>query len=61
MAAVPLFADSGHWIASVDGSVYYARSCRTAQQKIADDEAVYFKTEEEARIAGYRRSKAKGC
>lgn len=49
------------WIGSVDGTIYYARSCLVARQKIAEDEAIYFKTEEEAQLAGYRRSKAKGC
>ncbi|HWL41011.1 MAG TPA: hypothetical protein VNO75_12320 [Gemmatimonadaceae bacterium] len=53
--------DAGPWLGSVDGNIYYLSSCTTAATKLAFDERVYFKTEEEAVSKGYRRSRAKGC
>jgi len=49
------------WIANVDGVVYYSRFCEVAKERVLPDEAVYFRNEEDAQRAGYKRSKAKGC
>jgi hypothetical protein len=48
------------WVGSVDGEVYYYAGCPTAA-KLTPDERIYFKSEEQARAARYRRSRAKGC
>lgn len=53
-------ADSAQWVGSSRGSTYYLRSCSGAG-KLAAANRVYFKSEEEARAAGYRRSTQKGC
>lgn len=56
-AAAP---EGGAWVASVDGTVYYSAGCATAR-KLSEDERVYFTTEIDARIQGYKRSKARNC
>lgn len=48
------------WVASVDGNVYYKADCPTAM-KLHPDERHYFRSEAEARLLRYVRSKAKGC
>lgn len=50
----------GPWVGSVDGTIYYATSCRTAW-KLSEEERVYFGSEQEAIARGYKRSRAKTC
>ena len=52
--------DSLRWVASSRGQVYYKRGCSNANQ-LAAAKRIYFRTEEEARRAGYRRSVSRGC
>lgn len=56
---VPIPPTFGPFVGSVDGNIYYSINCKTAW-KLSEDERVYFPTEENARIRGYRRSRAKG-
>lgn len=53
-------SSSFDWVGSVDGSVYYRKSCAVAAKLVAD-ERLYFRTEEDALRLNYRRSKARGC
>ena len=48
------------WVASKEGRTYYRRECRAAQA-IAEDLRIYFRTEKDAKKAGYERSVANGC
>ena len=48
------------WVASSRGEVYYRRGCSNAN-RLAPENRVYFRTEEEAKRAGYRRSGSPGC
>ena len=48
------------WVASSRGEVYYRRGCGNAN-RLAPPNRVYFRTEEEAKRAGYRRSGSPGC
>ena len=48
------------WVASSSGEVYYRRGCANAN-RLAPANRVYFRTEEEAKRAGYRRSGSPGC
>ena len=48
------------WVASSRGEVYYRRGCANAN-RLAPLNRVYFRTEEEAKRAGYRRSGSPGC
>jgi hypothetical protein len=48
------------WVASSRGEVYYRRGCRNAD-RLAPENRVYFRTEEDAKRAGYRRSGSPGC
>lgn len=48
------------WVGSSRGEVYYRRGCRNAN-RLAPENRVYFRTEEEAKRAGYRRSGSPGC
>ncbi len=48
------------WVASSRGEVYYRRGCSNAN-RLAAENRVYFRTEEEAKRAGYRRSGSPGC
>ena len=48
------------WVASSQGQVYYKRGCSNANG-LAPANRIYFRTEEEARGAGYRRSTSRGC
>ena len=52
--------DDMGWVASAHGEVYYRRGCGSAN-RLAPEGLVYFRTEEEARRAGYRRSGSSGC
>ena len=52
--------DSLPWVASSRGQVYYKRGCSNANG-LAPENRIYFRTEEEAQRAGYRRSKSRGC
>lgn len=48
------------WVASARGEVYYRRGCSNASRLVLENR-VYFRTEEEAKRAGYRRSGSPGC
>lgn len=48
------------WVASSRGEVYYRRGCSNANC-LARANRLYFRTEEEAKRAGYRRSTSRGC
>ncbi len=48
------------WVASSRGEVYYRRGCVNASRLVPENR-VYFRTEEEAKRAGYRRSGSPGC
>ena len=52
--------DSLPWVASSMGEVYYKRGCSNAN-RLAPANRIYFRTEEQARRAGYRRSTSRGC
>ncbi len=59
--AVPLQAgDSQLWVASSRGHVYYKRGCSNAN-RLALQNRIYFRTEDQAQRAGYRRSASRGC
>jgi hypothetical protein len=63
VAAESVRADPGNgmaWVASSRGEVYYRRGCSNANRLVAENR-VYFRTEEEAKRAGYRRSGSPGC
>lgn len=57
-AAAP--AASGPWVASRRGTTYYRNGCSGGNQ-LAVQNRIYFRTEEEAQAAGYRRSSQRGC
>lgn len=60
-AAAPVqSADSLLWVASSRGQVYYRRGCTNAS-RLAPENRIYFRTEEAAQRAGYRRSTSRGC
>jgi hypothetical protein len=48
------------WVASSRGEVYYRRGCATAIRLVPENR-VYFRSEEDAKRAGYRRSGSPGC
>jgi hypothetical protein len=48
------------WVASSRGHTYYRRECKT-ENRLSRANLVYFRTEEEAQRAGYRRSTSRGC
>ena len=48
------------WVASSRGHTYYRRGCSTAN-RLSPGNLIYFRTEEEAQRAGYRRSRSHGC
>jgi hypothetical protein len=49
------------WVVSFpDGEVYYLKTCEPASQ-IRKALRVYFKTEEDAQAAGYKRLNLAGC
>jgi hypothetical protein len=48
------------WVASSRGHTYYQRGCGTAN-RLSPPNLIYFRTEEEAQRAGYRRSASRGC
>ncbi len=52
--------DSTAWVASSRGHTYYRRGCKTAN-RLSRANLIYFRTEEEAQRAGYRRSTSRGC
>ena len=51
---------SAPWVASIADGVYFRRSCTPAQD-LAPANRRYFATEQEAKDAGYRRSRSTGC
>lgn len=51
---------SAPWVASSRGSTYYRNDCSGAR-RLSPANRIYFATEEEARRAGYRRSRTQGC
>ena len=50
----------GMWVASSQGTKYYRATC-SAAKRLSPANRVYFKTEEDARRAGYDRSTSSGC
>ncbi len=52
--------DGAAWVASSQGHTYYRRGCSTAN-RLSPANLNYFRTEEEAQQAGYRRSTSRGC
>ncbi len=50
----------GPWVASSRGHVYYWKSCSPARQ-LAVANRRYFRSQDEAEQAGYRRSTTSGC
>ena len=48
------------WVASSRGHTYYKRGCGTAK-RLSPANLIYFRTEQEAQRAGYRRSTSRGC
>src|SRR2546427_9390010 len=52
--------DGAAWVASSRGHTYYRRGCSTAN-RLSPTNLIYFRTEEEAQQAGYRRSTSRGC
>lgn len=53
-------AQTGPWVASSRGKVYYRSTCSVAK-KLSVRNRVYFPSEDAAKKAGYRRSATKGC
>lgn len=53
-------SSAGQWVASSRGSTYYAASC-SGGRKLAASNRIYFRSEAEAKAAGYSRSTQKGC
>lgn len=63
MAAVPedsIGAPRQEWVASKKGRTYYRVGCGGANG-LAKKNVIHFATEDEALLAGYTRSRAKGC
>lgn len=58
-AAVAAGADAP-WVASSIGRTYYRNGCAGAS-KLKAENRIYFKSEDEAKAAGLRRSSARGC
>jgi len=52
--------DSMAWVASSRGHTYYRRGCSTAN-RLSRANLIHFRTEEDAKKAGYRRSTSRGC
>ena len=52
--------DNMAWVGSSRGHTYYRRGCGTAN-RLSPANLIYFRTEEEAQRAGYRRSTSRGC
>ena len=52
--------DNNAWVASSRGHTYYRRGCSRANHLLPAN-LIYFRTEEEARRAGYSRSTTRGC
>lgn len=48
------------WVASFADGVYFLASCPAAQD-LAPANRRYFKTEESAKVTGYRKSRTPGC
>lgn len=48
------------WVASSRGHTFYRTGC-SAANKLALSNLIYFKSEEEAKAAGYQRSRSRGC
>ena len=60
-ASVPsIGAPPQEWVASKKGRTYYRLGCRGANG-LSKANLIFFKTEDEALLAGYTRSRAKGC
>lgn len=55
-----LYAQGGRYVASRKGMVYYWSTCAAAS-RLSPSNRIYFSTSEEARVAGYKPSKARGC
>lgn len=51
---------SAPWVASSSGHTYYRRGCSTAD-RLAPQNLIYLKSEDEAQRAGYSRSRTRGC
>ena len=52
--------DSGDWVGSSRGTAYYKAGCSGAR-RLAPANLIYFKSEDDAKKAGYRRSASRGC
>ena len=48
------------WVASSRGTTYYRSGCSSAKRLSAKN-LIYFETEDQAKEAGYKRSRSKGC
>lgn len=53
-------ATSGPWTGSSIGKTYYRTGCSTAN-RLSEKNRIYFASEDEAKKAGYTRSRSKGC
>jgi hypothetical protein len=53
-------ATSGDWVGSSRGTTYYRAGCSGAK-KLSPANLIYFKSEDEAKKAGYTRSSQRGC
>ena len=53
-------ATSGDWVGSSRGTTYYKAACSTAR-RLSPSNLIYFKSEGDAKKAGYHRSASKGC
>lgn len=53
-------ASSGPWTGSTKGKTYYKTGCSGAN-RLAAGNRIYFASEDEAKKAGYSRSRSKGC
>lgn len=59
-ASVPADPAAGPFVASSRGNTYYRTGC-SAARKLAPANRIYFKSAEEAEIAGYRPSRSREC
>jgi hypothetical protein len=57
---VSVAAQRGDWVGSSKGKTYYRAGCAGAR-KLAVKNLVHFKSEEDAKKAGYTHSRQRGC
>ena len=58
--SVSAVAQRGDWVGSSKGKTYYRAGCAGAR-KLAAKNLVHFKSEEDAKKAGYTHSRQRGC